>query len=161
MYKINKSAIVKGREQNFITDTTFDGYKIIYPIDEVKKCHYEVKASKQDGFILLLFKIDAKLTVFDTRDNVKFSYPCKLSDSVEIFENEEDFESGLYLPGPSIDLDDVALGLIHASLPIRLIRKGEANTPKNIKNINFLKEDETKEEISNFSLDGLPDFPSK
>ncbi len=161
MNKINKSSIIKGREKSLSNETNFEGYEIRYPISEVKSCRYEVKASRQDGFILLLFKIDAKLSVFDTRDNVCFSYPCKVNESVEIFDDDQDFESGLYIPGPSVDLDDVALGLIHASLPIRLVRKGEAERPKSVKSVNFVDEDEIKEERSNFSLDGLPDFPSK
>ncbi len=161
MNKINKSAIIKGRELSFFNETTFETYEILYPINEVKSCSYKAKASRQDKFILLLFEIDAKLTVFDSRDNAKFPYHAKFSESVEIFEDDDDFESGYYLPGPSVDLDDVALGLIHASLPIRLVRKEDASTPKSVNNINFRSEDEVKEERSNFSLEGLPEFPSK
>ncbi len=161
MNKINKSAILKGRELSFFNDTKFESYPILYPISEVENCSYKVKASKQDGFILLLFAIDAKLTVYDSRDNVKFPYRAKFSESVEIFEDENDFESGYYLPGPSVDLDEVALGLIHSSLPIRLVRKEDAKMPKSIDNVNFKSENEIAEEKSNFSLEGLPEFPSK
>ncbi len=161
MNKINKSAIIKGRELSFFNDTKFESYSILYPMSEVNSCSYKVKASRQDGFILLFFEIDAKLMVYDSRDNAIFPYRAKFDENVEIFEDENDFESGYYLPGPSVDLDEVALGLIHSSLPIRLVRKEDAKMPKSVNNINFKSENEISEERSNFSLDGLPDFPSK
>lgn len=74
MNKINKSAIIKGRELSFFNDTKFESYSILYPISEVNSCSYKVKASRQDGFILLLFEIDAKLMVYDSRDNAIFPY---------------------------------------------------------------------------------------
>ncbi len=161
MNKINKSAIIKGREQSFNNETIFENYALLYPIKEVKSCSYSVKASRQDGFILLLFKVDAQLVVFDSRDNVQFPYHAKFDESVEIFEDENDFESGYYLPGPSVDLDEVALGLIHSSLPLRLVRKGDPKMSKSVDQINFKSENEVKEERSNFSLEGLPEFPDK
>ena len=72
MNKINKSAIIKGREQSLSNDTTFEEYPKRYPLDKVLSCHYKVNVSRQDGFLLLLFEIQAKLRVHDTRDNVLF-----------------------------------------------------------------------------------------
>ena len=83
MNKINKSAIIKGREQSLSNDTTFEEYPKRYPLDKVLSCHYKVNVSRQDGFLLLFFEIQAKLRVHDTRDNVLFDYPMKWKSSIK------------------------------------------------------------------------------
>ncbi len=161
MYKINKSAIIKGREQSFFNDTTFEEYPKRYPLEKVLSCHYEVNASRQDGFLLLLYRIQAKLRVHDTRDNVLFDYSLKQKEEVEVTDQEEEMEEGIYLPGPSIDLDELALDILQSSLPLRLVRKKDTPLPKGISGVCFVSEDELQEERSNFSLDDLPSFPSE
>ena len=161
MYKINKSAIIKGREQNLSNETTFEDYAKRYPLDKVLSCHYKVNVSRQDGFLLLFFEIQAKLRVHDTRDNVLFDYPLRHKEEVEVMDQEDEMEEGIYIPGPSIDLDELALGILQSSLPLRLVRKEDVSLPKDVAGVRFLEEDELQEEHSNFSMDGLPSFPSK
>lgn len=161
MNKINKSAIVKGREQNLSNETTFEEYPKRYPLDKVLSCHYKVNVSRQDGFLLLIYDIQAKLRVHDTRDNVLFDYPLKHHEEIEVMDQEDEMEEGIYIPGPSIDLDELALGILQSSLPLRLVRKENVSLPKGISGVRFLEEDELQEEHSNFSLDDLPSFPSK
>ncbi len=160
MNKINKSAITKGREKTISSDTTFLSYQKRYPLDDVLSSFYEAKISRQDGFILIIFKIKANLRVFDTRDNVTFPYSLKVKEDVEIVENEDEFEKGIYIHGPSIDLDELALGTIQSSLPLRLVRNGKKEI-KAIKGVNVIEDTDLEDERSNFSLEGLPSFPSK
>ncbi len=161
MNKINKSAIIKGREQSLSNDTTFEEYPKRYPLDKVLSCHYKVNVSRQDGFLLLLFEIQAKLRVHDTRDNVLFDYPMKRKEEMEVIDQEDEMEEGVYIPGPSIDLDGLALDVIQSSLPLRLVRKKDIPLPKGISGVSFVSEEELQEERSNFSMDDLPSFPSK
>ncbi len=161
MNKVNKSAVVKGRELVFSSDTDFATYEKRYPLSEVISSSYVAKISRQDDFILIIFEIEAKLRVFDTRDNVLFNYPLKAKEDVEIVEDEDKIEEGLYIKGPLIDLDDLALGIIQSSLPLRLVRNNKKEPINTIKGVNLLEESDIEEEHSNFSLDGLPDFPSK
>lgn len=161
MNKVNKSAVVKGRELVFSSDTNFASYEKRYPLNDVLSSEYTAKVSRQDGFILIFFDIKAKLQVFDTRDNALFNYDLKTKEDVEIVEDEDRIEEGLYIAGPSIDLDELALGIIHSSLPLRLVRNNKKETINTIKGVNLLEEDDVENERSNFSLDDLPDFPSK
>lgn len=161
MNKINKSAVIKGREQSLSNDTTFEEYPKRYPLDKVLFCHYKVNVSRQDGFLLLLFEIQAKLRVHDTRDHVLFDYPMKRKEEMEVIDQEDEMEEGIYIPGPSIDLDELALDVIQSFLPLRLVRKKDIPLPKGISGVSFVSEEELQEERSNFSMDDLPSFPSK
>lgn len=162
MYKVPKSSILKGRELVFENDTTFKDYQKRYPLNDVESCHYEVKANRHDGFIMLNFKIKGKLSVFDTRDNVIFLYPINIKEETEILDDEDGDREGYIVSGANLDLDDLTLLIIQSSLPLRLVRKENEAMPKGIPGVNILSDEEKEndDDVGNFSLDGLPDFPS-
>lgn len=161
MYKVPKSSIIKGRELVFENETTFKGYQKRYPLNDVESCSYKVKANRHDGFIILNFLIKGKLSVFDTRDNEIFVYPINIKEETEILDDEDGDREGYIVSGANLDLDDLTLLIIQSSLPLRLVRKENEAMPRGIPGVNILSDEEKNtEETSNFSLDGLPDFPS-
>ena len=161
MNKIAKSAIIKGRELVFEGDTTFSQYEKRYPLSDVKSCHYLIKANRHNDIIVLSFQIKGILNVFDTRTNKLFDYPINIKEETEVLSDEDWDNEGYIVPGANIDLDDLTLRIIQSSLPLRLVKDEKEPLPEGIKGVSLLKEDEAKEERENFSLDGLPSFPSK
>lgn len=160
MNKIAKSSIIKGRELSFGNDTNFKDYQKRYPLKEVESCHYSVKANRHDGLLLLDYSIKSKLFVYDTRDNEVFLYPKNIEEKVEVLDENDWEKEGYVVSGANIDLDDLALRIIQSSLPLRLVKDENEPMPKGINGFNIVDEDELKEDVGNFSLDGLPDFPS-
>ena len=162
MNKLAKNAIIKGRDLKFVSDTTFKDYPKRYPLHEVKECHYEAIAYRRDDYSAISFVIRGKLIVEDTRDGSLFCYPIKIKEEVEILSDETEDGEGYIIPGGTIDLDDLALRIIQSSLPLQLVKNVNEPLPKGIKGGNVLSEEEFVSETDegNFSLDGLPEYPS-
>ena len=147
MNKLPKASLIRGRTLSFVHDTTFEGYALSYPIRAVKSCHYECDAKRIGDYNHAYFRIKALLTVEDSVDAVWFDKEVILNEDVDLMDAEDDEGEGFIIEGDSIDLDDLCLRIIHASLPIRLTRPG-AKLPEGNDGARFLSMEEYLKESS-------------
>lgn len=138
MTKVSKSAILKGRSLAYEADVA-DPKNLPYPILALKECHYVCQVSKLADYNHGSYQIEALLTLEDSRDAVPFDKKISLNEEVDFLDKEDDTGEGFICEGNSIDLDDIALRIIVASLPIRVCRPGKA------KDLGVKKEDEEKD----------------
>ncbi|MCH3908821.1 MAG: DUF177 domain-containing protein [Bacilli bacterium] len=163
MNKLSKASLVKGRNLSFTQDTLFDGYKMVYPLLSVKKCHYDVVALKVGDYAHAHFSIKATLQVEDSRDATPFDKKVSLDEDVDILNEEDEEGEGYIVTESEIDLDELALRIIVSSLPIRLTRNNDVK-PKSGAGYRVLSEEEFEEEKKtkgNQAFDSLRDFPTK
>lgn len=163
MNKLSKASILKGRDLHFVQDTLFEGYPMAYPLLGVKKCHYTVRVSKVGDYSHADFTISATLRVEDSRDAVAFDKKVNVKESIDILDVEDEEGEGYLVEGGDIDLDDLALKILHSSLPIRLVRP-ESALPKNGQGYRVLSEEEKekeKAEAGNPAFASLADYPVK
>jgi len=161
MNKLAKASIIKGRALNLRQDTRFEGYPLSYPVDAVKKCHYDVKVERIGDYAHATFTISATLTVRDSRDNVPFDDKVVLKEDIDILDEEDSAGEGFVVSGGDIDLDELALRIIVSSLPIRLVRNETIPLPKSGKGYRFLTEEDSvkeKEAEGDPRLAALKDF---
>lgn len=162
MLKVNKSNIMKGRVLSFESDSTFPGYELTYPILGIKECHYEADLEKIGEYKNVTFSIKATLTLSDSRDGVAFDKIVKVNESVDILDVEDDTGEGFVISGNYVDLDDLCIRVLHASLPIRVTRP-DAKVSGSGKNYVVMTEDEynaqlEKENEYNPAFDALKDL---
>lgn len=141
MTKVSKSALIGGRTLSYSVDPDFHDYELRYPLRGISNCHYEAKATRRGGYPHVDYCLKAKLCLEDSRDGALFSKDIKLTDSVDILDKEDDIGEGYVLPGPSIDLDLVALSIIVSSLPIRVVRSN-SELPKSGEGYHVYREDD-------------------
>ncbi len=125
MTKVNKSAIIKGREMVYEADIK-EVKDLPYPILALKACHYLCRVSKEASYNHGSFDIVATLTLEDSRDAMPFDKEIKLKEEVDFLDKEDDSGEGFIVDGNYIDLDDIAIKIIISSLPIRVCREGKA-----------------------------------
>ena len=141
MLKVNKSNITKGRVLSFESDSTFPGYELSYPMLGIKSCHYEAELEQVGDYKHVYMNIKATLTLSDSRDGVPFDKNVTVSDDVDILDAEDDTGEGFVIPGNSIDLDDLCIRILHASLPIKVTRPGSKVSASG-KNFEAMSEDD-------------------
>ncbi len=141
MLKVNKSNIMKGRVLSFESDSTFPGYGLSYPMLAIKSCHYEAELEQVGDYKHVYMNIKAILSLSDSRDGVAFDKKVAISDDVDILDVEDDTGEGFVIPGNFIDLDDLCIRILHASLPIKVTRPGSKVSASG-KNFEAMTEDE-------------------
>lgn len=162
MLKVNKSNIMKGRVLSYESDSTFPGYELTYPILAIKECHYEAELEKIGEYKNVTFRIKALMTLSDSRDGVAFDRKVNVNESVDILDVEDDTGEGFVITGNYVDLDDLCIRVLHASLPIRVTRP-DAKVFASGKNYVAMTEDEfnaqaEKESEYNPAFDALKDL---
>ena len=161
MTKVAKSALFPNRELSYAVDTDFAAYELRYPLRKVKKCHYEVMATKLNNYPHLSYMIEATLSLEDSRDAVIFDKETRIEEEVDILDSEDDEGEGYIVEGSSIDLDEICLSIIESSLPIKVLRE-DSSLPKSGKGYNILSEDgflsKEKEEEKSSPFDCLKDL---
>ena len=148
MNKLPKSSIRTGYPQIVKNETTFEGYTFSYPIKGIKKCSYEAKVQKIGDYNHAEFNIRCTLTLEDSRDAVSFDKKLNISEDVDLLDEEDDAGEGFIVAGPDLDFDQLALRIIAASLPIKIVRDNSA-LPESGKGYRLLSEDEKAAEEEN------------
>jgi hypothetical protein len=157
MNKIARSAFVKGRTIKTESSPDYKGAKMPYPIIAVKECHYAASCRKLGKYPHADFSIHATLVLEDSLDASHFEQEVSIKEGVDLMEEEDDEGEGYVLPGSSVDLDDVALRILHASLPIKVVRPGgDGKRPKGL----LSEEDyeESLKENASSPFDKLKDY---
>jgi hypothetical protein len=160
MNALPRGSIVKGRSLVYENETTFKGYELRYPVQEVKSCHYVATVSKVGDYAHASFKIKADLVLMDSLDGTLFPEKINLEEDCDLLEEMDEEGEGYLAPGSTIDLDDVALRIIISSFPIK-VQRPNSKLPKSGKGYRVLSEEEAakeKDESTNPAFDKLKDF---
>lgn len=112
----------------------------------VENCRVNLEYVDNGEILNATVKVEADLTLVCAYSLEDVPYHIKISDKVE-FTSIEEISSGdiFYEPRGTIDLDPYIFGLILASIPMKVIKKG-AKPPEDTDCFRFLDEDELEEE---------------
>ncbi len=142
MNKLAKSALAKGRRLSFSREGGDIGeYKTPYPIIEVKRLTYKGEAYRRDEYPHVEMDVEADVVLEDSYDGVRFLSTIAFFDEADILEEEDEIGEGYILPGPTIDLDDLALRMLHSLLPMKILRPG-SQLPEGVEQVDAGEEGE-------------------
>ena len=147
---INVNALKEFKDNNFEEEISFDeeSYKYSFPIVKINHCLANAKAKLLGEVVEVKLDINADLTVKSSYTLKEFIYKLKTNETYYFSADNNDNDDVLPLKGNAIELDRLIFNLIAASLPIRLIDKGE-KLPSDGDGYRVLTEDEYLKEKEN------------
>lgn len=149
---LNRLTLPIGKTVSFDEDMDFSSYRgDQYHVRSISSCHLKLNVTNYDELIVLDFDIkgEVKTTCAYTLEEIPYFY--KVKEVVELSGNDEDeFE----IKGENIDIDEIVLTLIVASVPMKVVKKG-ATLPKGGDGYRVLSEEDALKEKKSSPFDVL------
>lgn len=114
-------------------------------IRKIEKCHVRVNAHEYDDLITMDVYIECDIIGVCSYTLEDVPLHLKFKDSLEFSNEVEDDEDIFFEPKPIFELDPYILGLIIASTPTKIVKKG-AKLPSGGQGYRVLSEDEYQNE---------------
>lgn len=143
--KLNRATLKVNRPTKFVEDIDFskESFDPLF-LRGIKSCHVEIEATEYEELLRVEFSIQAKVIAVCAYTLEDVELPLLINEELA-FSDSEDDEYSNYEPNDIIDLDEYILGLIIASIPPKVIKKG-AKPPQNGDGYRVISEEDLIEE---------------
>ncbi len=146
--KLNRATLKVNKPTKFSEDIDFSNEEFdpLF-LRGIKSCHVDIEATEYEDLLRVEISIKAKVIAVCAYTLEDVNLPLIINEELA-FSDDKDDEYSNYEPDMLIDLDPYILGLIIASIPPKVIKKG-AKPPESGEGYRVLSEDQLEEERKN------------
>lgn len=120
-----------------------------YPVRGIEKCHVKGSFWLEEGKIFATLSVQATLLLEDSNTAERFRKKVSPSMDFQILDDEDGEGEGFIVPGPVIDMAQLALLVIRFSLPSKVVKKG-SKRPQGNGDFRLLSEEEAEKTMDEY-----------